>query len=738
MAPYGFPAAVVIYLFFVLAGGTFQGVTRPLIAAGAHLLFAASSFYAALLAYRGRLERLGRGADLLLALLFIFLVAAALGSPIPRITLFFIAPFAGITSLLYTAPAWWKKHSATAGETGTQDFGNRLGNILFIGLFAVTIAAAAKMAVDYLSGFSGRPHFPMGHKNFLAGFIVLTLPAAAAFSISLKGYPRVFGCIASFAVLSLLFATASVGGLFGVVASCLAGFYFYSRKKAGFRRPAGLTGLVILGAVLVFIATPGTVRYTSRFANISSEGIDLSTGNRLDYASGAFQALKESPLKARGAGSTAFLYVEDKIHKPDEDVIGKHLSQLHNTYVNLLYELGIPGAALLLLLLAALAVPLVGPGKRSPGGEAMICGIFGYAVFAISDSQLHVHAIPLTLILVYIAARSGIPAKTGVPGLPRWSASIFAAAGLFTVLFCGWIDIAHTIGHRGVSRILNEIDTGITTESLGRSFADLKLAAKIDPRLGFYQYEAAVVGQDLIRRLSGPESEQVAVETSLLFRSAVRFSPGPGQYALHAGGFLAQQGAYEVSLDILRIARALEIYSPFPRFLAVKPAFGAGEKEAAYRNLLLAMLLDPALTGVIELHQARNARDDAAVATPEKRMHRLLEPLEDIDPGLSGELIEAWRWFDKGRAGPEKQMMAEVADISLMNSRSLYIFRRQGIPAVAARVFLTKSPAGAPLPGKNRCHEAFRRLEQLPYDAIPGRDYGDFYWYSRPNLRSGI
>ena len=726
-----------VYLYFVLAGGTFAGVTEPLVVIGAHFLFAVSSLYTAFLAYRGRLVRLGNGADLLLALLFFFLVAAAAIGPIPRITLQFVAPFAGIVALLYAVPALWKKVDGTEVAPSSKGPQNRIVNILFIGLVGVTIAAVGKLALDASAGIRGRPHFPMGHKNFLAGFIVLTLPAAVVFAGNSKGYKRFFGIIAALSAWSLLLGTASLGGVFGAAASCLTGFYFYSKRNARFLRTAGVTGLIILGLILVFIATPGTVRYTSRFANISRAGSDMSVSNRMDYATGAFLALKDAPLKARGAGSTAYLFTADKIHKPNEDVIGKHLSQLHNSYVHLLYEMGIPGTVLVLLLIISLGFPLFKHPKRSFSSEAMICGIFGYAVFAISDSQLHVHAIPLTLVLVYLAAGSGNPGKAADPGLPRWSAAIFGAAGLFTVLFCGWIDIAHTIGHRGVSRVLDELDSGITTVTLRRSFDDLKKAARIDPLTGFYQYEAAVVGQELLQRLSGQEAGTVAAQTASLFKNAVRYSPGAGQYALHAGGFLAQQGDFAKSLEILNIAQAIEIYSPFPRFLSVKPAFAAGMKKTAYRNLLLAILLDPSLTGVVELHQPQKAENGGGL-TPEQRLHVLLEPLQDIDPGLTGELVETWRWFENRQAGPEKQMMAEVADITLMNSRSLYIFRRRGIPAVAARVFLMKPQGGAPLPEISRCHDAFRKLERLPFNAVPGRDYKNFYWYSMKNLRPDL
>ncbi len=235
---------------------------------------------------------------------------------------------------------------------------------------------------------------PIGHQNYVAGYLVLVLPLLAGLAITQQGRQRWLwssavglGCID-------LYTTNSRGGWLGllVMVSVSGGVFFWRRQRRLVW--AGLVPIVV-GLVLVndrlrlalvqILSGQGTGELAFRVIN-------AIVGWRIGWS---------HPWFGAGLGSVPLLYQQYRPAWAGRE--GELVYQLHNTPLQLWAELGSVG-----IIVALGSVMLLGylslrhQANHNPLTIALSAALLGYSILAITDYQLDNLAISGTIVL-YIA-----------------------------------------------------------------------------------------------------------------------------------------------------------------------------------------------------------------------------------------------------------------------------------------------------------------------------------------------
>ena len=246
---------------------------------------------------------------------------------------------------------------------------------------------------------------PIGHQNYVAGYLLLALPLLVGLAFSQRGWQRI-AWLGGF-VLSLitLYSTASRGSWFGL----LAGFAVFTSLSAGqypkLRRVLWGSGLVGLGAIALWGVSSDRIR--PLFFSLFQQNAVTSAPYRLiTNATGWYIGLHH-PILGAGLGSVTLLYQK---YRPAWAGREAELTyQLHSTPAQLWAELGIAGVLLTALTLIAvgyLSWRCCNSNLRTDEASVsssliigIISGLAGYGIYAITDYQLDNICISGTLII---------------------------------------------------------------------------------------------------------------------------------------------------------------------------------------------------------------------------------------------------------------------------------------------------------------------------------------------------
>ncbi len=260
------------------------------------------------------------------------------------------------------------------------------------------------------SDLQSRNGFPMGHQNYVAGFLMLVLPIFVILSITSKGIWRSLWVIAIALGLLDLYTTSSRGGFLGLGVMVLYGIVVTLWRNRSNRGVVMLTGG---GAIAIFgflIAANNRLRSLIS-AMISSPANPTQGSGELLFRAIAgdvgWRIGLDNWLFGAGAGSAIMLYQQYRPEWAGREA--ELLFQLHSTPFHVWAELGI-GAVItfgfLLVAIASLFIKLY----KSPSwqanlqDQAIAYGLFGsllgYGMLAITDYQLDVPAISGGLVIV--------------------------------------------------------------------------------------------------------------------------------------------------------------------------------------------------------------------------------------------------------------------------------------------------------------------------------------------------
>ena len=352
-------ALVLCYPLVCLLLGTVSGSASWLREAGMHWLVVLALGAAFLAAKRQeRWPLLGGFFEPLLALLFVVLAAGTLESPCAGRSWRMLLLAAAAAAVFYLV-------------LGLVSSGGPQGALLQMVLPATGTAAALVGMALYFAGQTPRVVAPLGHHNYMAGFLLLHLPLTAGAAAAAGARPVRFFWYAATAAQAL--AIVLTGSLAGVLV--LAGLGFVAlvaglrlgklvNPLSGIRNPKWqlvtiLVLVVLAAAVLLRSGSPVVESLRGRVAAIVAERRDpsLSIENRLRHLRAGLAMAADRPLVGWGLGATPFAASLHREQTPGLSPPGEVLPQLHSLPANLLAETGALGlAAVLLLLLAALRV----------------------------------------------------------------------------------------------------------------------------------------------------------------------------------------------------------------------------------------------------------------------------------------------------------------------------------------------------------------------------------------------
>jgi len=252
---------------------------------------------------------------------------------------------------------------------------------------------------------------PIGHQNYVAGYLLLSVPLLVGLAISQKGWQRY--CWFGGTTLSLitLYTTASRGSWFGLVTSLIVFVGFSAWQYPQLRKVLLCSGLAGLGAMVFWGASSDRLR--NLFTSLLNADPTSDIAYRLVTNATGWNIGLDHPIFGAGPGSIALLYQK---YRPNWAGRTAELTyQLHSTPAQLWAELGIAGALLSLTSLLALTylsfrwVVTSAPSiQQDEKGEncveaslliGVVSALVGYSVYAITDYQLDNICISGTLLL---------------------------------------------------------------------------------------------------------------------------------------------------------------------------------------------------------------------------------------------------------------------------------------------------------------------------------------------------
>ena len=240
---------------------------------------------------------------------------------------------------------------------------------------------------------------PIGHQNYVAGYLVVAIPLLLGLAFSQSKLKRIGWLLGALVSLFTLYSTASRGGWLGLVISATVFICLSIWQYPKFRKL--LLGISFISFGIVTIWGLSSDRIRSLFSSFSSD----NSGSELFYrAITNFTGWKiglDHPILGAGLGNVALLYQK---YRPEWAGREAELTyQLHSTPAQLWAELGLAGILLTISSLVAIAylslrwckatvIEAAATEKKqtisSPIVIGIISGLAGYSIYSITDYQL--------------------------------------------------------------------------------------------------------------------------------------------------------------------------------------------------------------------------------------------------------------------------------------------------------------------------------------------------------------
>jgi O-antigen ligase len=229
--------------------------------------------------------------------------------------------------------------------------------------------AAAYGLVSPVPVEEGRLSGALGNANETAASLVAGGALAAALAVALRGQPilRLASAIVVPLCAIAVFMTASRGGLVALGTALIAAVLL----APGRRRPAAIA--------LAVVVVLSTVVYFGAFASVEARSrvteLEGGTG-RTDIWTVGWRMVEAEPLRGVGAGnfevsSIHYLIAPGALIR--DDFIVDEPKVAHNTYLNVLAELGVVGLALFLAIIGfALVCALRAIGFAAKSGDRQV------------------------------------------------------------------------------------------------------------------------------------------------------------------------------------------------------------------------------------------------------------------------------------------------------------------------------------------------------------------------------
>jgi len=382
---------------------------------------------------------------------------------------------------------------------------------------------------------------PIGHQNYVAGYLLLTIPLLGGLALSTRSARR-FWWIGGCAISSVtLYSTASRGSWFGLLSGIIvfllltAWHYPQLRKKL-----IGISAASCLCFLLWGVSNP---RIRELFASLlNREGNNEISYRTVTNATGWFMGLAH-PLFGAGLGNVPLLYQK---YRPAWAGQKAELTyQLHSTPAQLWAELGLFGILLSFLSCISIiclcirwskcktALPAQSEASASSSFPiiGILSGISGYSVYAITDYQLDNISISGTL-LIYMAVLIANTRKvsqlveTAVVDevrlvSPALSKKIAFASSSLLVAIALWLYPIHRawmFSSQGFIALQQNDTSSFVTK--------LEQSNKLAPWEPYYPYQLAWnLGELAFQSTDAAQQEALRQESVSWFEKAIALSP---------------------------------------------------------------------------------------------------------------------------------------------------------------------------------------------------------------------
>lgn len=361
--------------------------------------------------------RLGSGLDWPVVLLVIGLAVSTLFAEFPNQALWYsIAALGGIAAL-YALSGWLTTSRQAIGllkfqaALGLVFIALSLGLWLFQTYLPELERLATLAAYGVPQGFnfgitSLRNWYPLGHQNYVAGYLVLILPLFVGLAITDKGWQRwlwIVGC--GLGLVDLYTASSRGGSLALVLTVAIALVITLVRSKLPRRLVLPTGGLLLCALLAVTLGNPRVRRPLLSLLQGNTNSSEL--GYRMITNVVGWRIGLDHPFTGAGPGSVLQVYQQYRPYWAGREA-ELHF-QLHSTPAQLWAELGIFGVASLVSLSVLIkwltwrwasrsVSPFVHPGVA----WSLVAGLLAYGLMALTDYQLDNVAIS-GILVIYLA-----------------------------------------------------------------------------------------------------------------------------------------------------------------------------------------------------------------------------------------------------------------------------------------------------------------------------------------------
>ncbi|VEP16280.1 Lipid A core-O-antigen ligase-like enyme [Hyella patelloides LEGE 07179] len=451
---------------------------------------------------------------------------------------------------------------------------------------------------------ASRINYPMGHPNFVAGYIMLVFPLTIALAIASKSWQRIGALAASSLMLFVLYYTGSRGGFLGLLALAIATVIFLIIRSKGKQRWLRLVSCGLVLAILLTVSLNNSrVQRIVKFNGFNSDApliqlkIDGQSKDRLLMLEAASNIFKDRPLFGVGAGNMSRVY---DLYRPIETGTGgTHIQQLHNTPVQIFGELGLVGLSTYLFLIVCLLrlwfelyYRLTNLRERSllygTGGSFLAYSVATLTDYQLENISLSINLVFLTLLLIKLADDNSFE-KINIFGnyCRRWISLISITILIASLLL--WIPQTLAlrltkIAHRNF--VVGRLDVGY------KKIADAANLVSWDPT---YNITAAIIAM----RIREPVREQKLylelTELSLKhLQKVVEAAPNDAHFNQMLGMMYGDLGNSQSAIEYFRRAiQLLPRISSYSHYLLGREYLKINETEKAITALALQGLITP-------------------------------------------------------------------------------------------------------------------------------------------------
>ncbi len=381
---------------------------------------------------------LGHGLDWVAALTLVILVVSMAMAEFPATARWY--GWAALTggASLYALRGWLQDSQRAAWLLRVQGYLSLAFIGLSLALWGVQIYQPERARLQQLRAYGIEAGFsfqftslrnwqPLGHQNYVAGYLVLVLPLLVGLAIHDRTWRRWLWGLGTLLGFVDLYTTSSRAGWLALVAVGLVGLAV-ALVYSPLPRPwlLGL-GAIAAGASLLVILSNSRLRLVlGNLARGNLAGGELSY--RLVTNAVGWQMGRSHPFTGLGPGSVPLVYQR---YRPLWAGREAELQfQLHSTPAQLWGELGLGGILVPLALILVLVTMLIRwvrvDGRHTASGLpallawSLVLGLLGFSLVSLTDYQLDIPAIVGVLCLYIATLASSLMPPPPCFDHPRW------------------------------------------------------------------------------------------------------------------------------------------------------------------------------------------------------------------------------------------------------------------------------------------------------------------------------